>query len=98
MANTVKSPPLTSAVSARLTEAERRALDAILDKRREKLRADGFDPSGESDTAWIRAMIHREADAYGITIGAQPAEDRRATRVAPSRRTSGRAARRGART
>lgn len=66
----------SASVSARLTESERAALEALLQRRADDMEAQSM-PGDASFAGWLRAVIREKSKAAGIPIGPEPKAKRR---------------------
>ena len=66
---------VTENVSARITPAERTALEELLRLRASEQEERG-EPPDETFAGWLRAMIRREAKAAGVPVGEKKARKR----------------------
>lgn len=80
-----KTVVLTETVSARITSAERTALDRLCKLRAAELEQMGV-PGDDSFAGWLRSMIRKEAKASGFAVEAPTLEAKRPNLPEPTRR------------
>jgi hypothetical protein len=83
MVNTRKKE-LTASITFRLTPGEKRAVEALVQKRAAEMEAQDF-PGDPTTGTYLRGLIRREARAAGISFTADDAPPPAAKRAASKR-------------